>query len=169
MLHVFSNLLADKFTNNKRIKIKSPVSVLFICVIAFFATGCASAQKTPEIQPYTIETSHQKLVKDYPFIDPITFKKEQSIVISENVSYKKVKQADLQMDIYQPKSVSGKRPAVLLIHGGGWISGSRQNQAVMAQKLAQKGFVAATVSYRLSREAKYPAAVNDIQDALTFI
>ena len=144
---------------------------LLLLLTCSLLLSCASAQRLSDIdvRPYTVETSHQKLVKDYPFIDPITFKKEQSIVISENVSYKKVKQADLQMDIYQPKSVSGKRPAVLLIHGGGWISGSRQNQAVMAQKLAQKGFVAATVSYRLSREAKYPAAVNDIQDALTFI
>ena len=57
----------------------------------------------------------------------------------------------------------------ILIHGGGWISGSKENQRIMAQHLAENGFVAITASYRLSREAPYPAGVIDLKDALRWM
>ncbi|HBQ60344.1 MAG TPA: esterase, partial [Balneolaceae bacterium] len=54
-------------------------------------------------------------------------------------------------------------PAVVMVHGGGWISGDRTLMHPMAKALAEIGFVAATVEYRLSPEAEYPAAVYDIK------
>ena len=57
-------------------------------------------------------------------------------------------------------------PVVLLIHGGAWNSGSKENERSMAQQLALNGFVSISISYRLSTEAPYPAAVSDIKSAI---
>ena len=60
---------------------------------------------------------------------------------------------DLQLDLWQPEGTDGSpRPALVLIHGGGFTGGSRQNQAIVAicKYLAQRGWVTASISYRLA-------------------
>ena len=73
------------------------------------------------------------------------------------------------MDIYRPKDAWGKLPAVICIHGGGWAKGSRESHGAMAQALASRGYVAATISYRLSGEAKFPAQIHDCKAAVRFL
>jgi carboxylesterase type B len=58
----------------------------------------------------------------------------------------------MQLDLWKPKTTSQPLPAILCIHGGGWYKGERSNMANLAQALAAKGFVTATISYRLSGE-----------------
>lgn len=73
----------------------------------------------------------------------------------------------LKLDAYLP---AGERlPVVVLVHGGGWKSGYRSEFVPMALRLAQQGFAAVTVSYRLSGEARYPAAVQDVQAAVRWV
>jgi acetyl esterase/lipase len=62
-----------------------------------------------------------------------------------------------------------KRTAVIIIHGGGWRSGSRSQHYPMAQHLAHLGYVCFTPEYRLSTEALYPAAVYDIKAAIRWV
>lgn len=131
---------------------------------AFFQT-----KKDLKINPYTIETTYQKLKKDYPFVTPVTPEISENINAREDVVYRKVGERELKVDIYFPKDSANTFPAVLLIHGGGWVSGSKENQRPMAQRLAEEGFVAVTVEYRLSREAVYPAGVIDIKAAVHWI
>ncbi len=129
-----------------------------------------SQDKTPEFPPYTIETTYQKLSKKYPFISPISPVISDEIIAIENVIYKNISGQTLKVDIYIPSRKSELIfPAVLLIHGGGWLTGSKENQGVMAQNLALNGFVAITVSYRLGLEAPYPAAILDLKDALIWM
>jgi pectinesterase len=73
------------------------------------------------------------------------------------------------MDIYRPNNAWGKLPAVVCIHGGGWANGSRESHGAMAQALASRGYVAATISYRLSGEAKFPAQIHDCKAAVRFL
>ena len=75
----------------------------------------------------------------------------------------------LHLDLFRPKETGKARPAVLLVHGGGWRSGNRTLQEPMAIYLANRGFVAATVEYRLSLEAQYPAGIQDIKAALGWL
>ncbi len=56
-----------------------------------------------------------------------------------------------------------------MIHGGGWRSGFKEMEKPMALFLASKGFIAVTVEYRLSGEAKYPASILDIQKAIRWL
>jgi len=75
----------------------------------------------------------------------------------------------LAMDIYRPKDAWGQLPAVVCIHGGGWAKGNRTSHAKVAQALAARGYVAATISYRLSGEAPFPAAIQDCKAAVRFL
>lgn len=60
-------------------------------------------------------------------------------------------------------------PAILDIHGGGWKAGQVENDKPMMERLAQRGFVTALVAYRLSGQAKYPAALNDCKAAVRYL
>lgn len=142
-----------------------------ILMFIFSGTALTFAQKKDlKITPYTIDITYEKLKKDYPFIIPISPEYLEGINVRENVVYRTLGNRELKVDIYYPKSnLSERFPAVLLIHGGGWVSGSKENQRPMAQRLAQEGFVAITIEYRLSQEAPYPAGVIDVKAALNWI
>jgi acetyl esterase/lipase len=83
----------------------------------------------------------------------------------------------LTLDLYQmpskPKDLP--RPAILFVHGGGWASGDARHMdgfddfpAALAA-LAAKGYVVASVNYRLSGEAHFPAAVQDVKSAIRWL
>lgn len=86
-----------------------------------------------------------------------------------NVTYATYGDRQLQMDIYRPRDAWGKLPAIVCIHGGGWAKGNRTSHAPLAQALAAHGFVTATISYRLSGEAPFPAAVHDCKAAVRYL
>ena len=68
--------------------------------------------------------------------------------------------------MYAIRSYYEKHPGVILIHGGGWASSNKSHLVPLAQELAANGFVATSVEYRLSPEAKYPAGVIDLKTAI---
>jgi acetyl esterase/lipase len=65
--------------------------------------------------------------------------------------------------------VTGPLPVVLCIHGGGFRAGHRDGNNALCLKLAQRGFVAATVSYRLAPKYQFPAAVHDVKAAVRWL
>ncbi|MGQ9649828.1 MAG: alpha/beta hydrolase fold domain-containing protein [Phycisphaerae bacterium] len=93
----------------------------------------------------------------------------ENIEVTNNVEYGRVGERLLQLDLYQAKGIRKPVPAVILIHGGGWKSGNRQIYRYYCIKLAEKGYVTATISYRLSKEAPYPAAVEDAKCAVRWL
>jgi arylsulfatase A len=86
-----------------------------------------------------------------------------------NVTYARYGNRTLEMDIYRPQGVWGELPAVVCIHGGGWAKGQRSNHEKVAQALAARGYVATTISYRLSGEAPFPAAIHDCKAAVRYL
>ena len=86
-----------------------------------------------------------------------------------DVTYATYGKKTLEMDIYRPKGSWGKLPAVVCIHGGGWWKGNRASHANVAQAIADRGYVAATISYRLSGEAPFPAAIHDCKAAVRYL
>jgi acetyl esterase/lipase len=85
-----------------------------------------------------------------------------------NIEYSNVGQK-VEMDIVRSKTATGPSPAILLIHGGGFRAGTRQSYLAMAAKLADRGYVAATASYRLAPRHQFPAAVEDVKAAVRFL
>ena len=76
---------------------------------------------------------------------------------------------DLKMDIYKPAEVKPNTPAVVVLHGGAWVMGKRQDMALMARTLADEGYIAATVSYRLAPIFKWPSMIDDAQCAVRYL
>lgn len=72
------------------------------------------------------------------------------------------------LTLYVPDK-PGKYPAVLDIHGGGWKQRQVEADRPMMERLAARGFVTGIVAYRLSTEAKYPAAINDCKAAVRYL
>jgi acetyl esterase/lipase len=78
----------------------------------------------------------------------------------------------VRMDIYAPRDRSKPRPAVLWVHGGGWSRGDARtlgayaNWPAVLASLAARGFVVASLDYRLSGEAKFPAQIQDVKAAI---
>jgi pectinesterase len=72
------------------------------------------------------------------------------------------------VNVYVPKK-EGTHPAILLIHGGGWLKRQIEADKPMAERLAARGYVVTQVAYRLSTDAKYPAAIHDCKAALRFM
>ncbi|MFV0591562.1 MAG: alpha/beta fold hydrolase [Draconibacterium sp.] len=87
----------------------------------------------------------------------------------KDIEYKNANGKSLQLDIYKQKELTEKAPLLVFIHGGGWRGGKRQDYLVYLLDYAQKGYVTATVSYRLKKDSIYPAAVEDVMDAVDFL
>jgi acetyl esterase/lipase len=75
---------------------------------------------------------------------------------------------DLLLDVFVP-SQPGQHPGVMIVHGGGWKSGDRSMEHPFARQLAARGFVTATVGYRLGPEGKFPNAVLDLKAAVRWL
>lgn len=85
----------------------------------------------------------------------------------------------LTLDVYLPPAGVSRRPAgrplVLYIHGGGWTSGHTRHSGAFADwpgvlaSLAAKGYVVASLNYRLAAEAPFPAAIQDVKAALRWL
>jgi acetyl esterase/lipase len=84
----------------------------------------------------------------------------------KNIEYKNIDGKSLQLDMYIPKNIKKPSPLLVFIHGGGWRSGQRSDYLVYLVAFAQKGYITATVSYRLLKDGPYPACVEDITDAV---
>src|SRR5215467_6809181 len=90
------------------------------------------------------------------------------VQIDRAVDYTSIPHGKLAMDVVRPKS-PGRYPGIVLIHGGGFSSGDRASYLPMAIHLAQNGYVAATVSYRLTPMFQFPLPVYDIKAAVRFL
>ena len=87
-----------------------------------------------------------------------------------DIVYAKVGSRELHLDLFHPQNSEGEiLPAVLIVHGGGWREGDKTRFRVLAQTLAARGYVTAAIEYRLSGEAKFPAAVHDCNAAVRWL
>ena len=78
-----------------------------------------------------------------------------------------------QGDLYLPVMPAGRRPAVVIIHGGGWVSGSRHADDYFSNVLASMGVVVLNIDYRLADktlpDTRWPAQLVDSQLAVRFL
>ena len=99
---------------------------------------------------------------------PLSAATPSEVEVEKNIPYCKVGDKELQLDIALPEG-KGPFPAVLCVHGGAWRFGQRQDCDVLIERLAKRGFVAATVSYRLLPDAKFPEPLVDCKTAVRFL
>ena len=101
------------------------------------------------------------------------------VTVEENVTYGQGGETELKLDIARPRG-DGPFPAIVFIHGGGWYLGSRQAYSAPMKEAAQRGYVAATISYRLMQfdeekketttaVANFPAQIHDAKAAVRWL
>ncbi len=100
---------------------------------------------------------------------PAAPKVPETVVFETDVEYTNPDGQHLKLDLARPKAGEGPFPAVLCIHGGGFRAGSRQGYDSLCVRLAERGYVAATVSYRLAPKYQFPAAVHDVKAAVRWL
>jgi acetyl esterase/lipase len=151
------------------------VMVLFSSQAAAAAQSAEPAQAAPAPESYTAATTYKKLVRNYPFIRIAGTEFPPSVRAVTGITYAQRGGHALQLDLYLPaqtlpaKAKAGAVPGIVFVHGGGWRTGVRANFAPMAIRMAERGIAAATISYRLSPEALYPAAVQDARAAVRWM
>jgi acetyl esterase/lipase len=99
------------------------------------------------------------------------------IEVLHNLRYREGASKDWVLDLAMQKDYRGKpRPAIVVIHGGGWLEGDKSSFSTPKNRppgniidFARLGFVAVTINYRLSKEAPFPAALHDCQCAVRWL
>ena len=85
-----------------------------------------------------------------------------------DVEFARLGDRSLRLDFYAPTTTTTKpAPTIIWIHGGAWRAGSKDDVPVL--QWLDHGFAIASVDYRLSPEAKFPAQVHDIKAAIRFL
>ena len=133
---------------------------LIVTMVALGIAAAVGAQTSPGKPP---ETSAQM---------PTNAPANPLSSVQQDVPYSTIDGRPLMLDIYQPaEQSSAPRPAVVLIHGGGWTSFDKSTMHTMGMFLARCGFVAFAVDYRLfhGNENLWPAQLDDVQRAVRWI
>jgi len=86
----------------------------------------------------------------------------------QSITYAKRPTGALNLDLYSPIG-QGPFPLLVLIHGGGWVSGNRQQLAAHAMNLLGNGFAVASIDYRLAPENLWPAQRDDAEAAVAYL
>lgn len=91
------------------------------------------------------------------------------VVFERDIGYCPLEDEVLKLNLAMPKDAAAELPAVILIHGGAWRQGDRTDLDGLAWRLAQAGYVAATVGYRFCPAHAFPAQIQDVKCAVRFL
>jgi len=127
----------------------STLSVLSILCLIMFTASCASLDT---------KVSEGVTPKNIIVLDDITYR------TGESDAWK------LDLAMLEPSS-DELRPALVIIHGGGWNAGDKRDRPYRSMLLdyALKGYVVISVNYRLTREAPLPACIEDCKCAVRWL
>jgi acetyl esterase/lipase len=149
---------------------RAVITAFLLLPICAHAADCIDPPPDPA-NTYDARHTYAKLTGRYPFIKIASDALPEGVTNIADQTYVQYGTRCLKLDLYLPSSASAAHPApvVVIVHGGGWRTGFRSEFAPMAVRLAQRGYAAATISYRLSGEARYPAAIHDVRAAVRWV
>lgn len=93
----------------------------------------------------------------------------ESVLFYDEIQYAEPEGVPLTLDLYVPKNAKTPPPVVLLIHGGAWRAGKKEDEAYYAVPLAAAGYATATIQYRLLPEHHFPKAIQDVNAAIHWL
>ncbi len=85
--------------------------------------------------------------------------------IHPNITYAIANNTELKLDLYLPKDRSAPHPTLILFHGGGWVAGQKERNVLWLLPYLSLGWAAINVEYRVARNSRAPAAVEDCRCA----
>jgi len=89
-------------------------------------------------------------------------------VLERNLVYVRRNDTALHADVRRPPG-EGPFPGVLVVHGGSWQRGDRERMTAISERLAERGYVAVSIDYRLAPEHRFPAQLHDCQAAVRWM
>lgn len=140
---------------------------LFFTLLVTCFTTVFALQNLKKDTSYTVHSAYRKYIKEFPKIEIVTSRQFSNITEIQDIPFNNIENRSLCLDAFINKKESN--PAVILVHGGGWKSGNKDHMKPLAQHIASKGYSCFTVTYRLSDEAKYPAGIYDVKEAIKYI
>jgi len=87
--------------------------------------------------------------------------------VLRDLEYARVGEKRLHLDLYLPEQSESPRPVVVWVHGGAWSGGDKSS--TQAVGLVRHGYATASISYRLSGEAVFPAQIHDCKAAIRWL
>ncbi|WP_052428081.1 alpha/beta hydrolase [Actinopolyspora erythraea] len=94
---------------------------------------------------------------------------DEPVRITRNIDFAHRDTGELLLDLYHPAATGRAVPVVLWLHGGGWFTGDRSLAPDLAHHARTTGCAMATVEYRLSGQAVFPAQLHDVRAAIRFL
>ena len=91
------------------------------------------------------------------------------IRVEQDIVFGRGGDTELKLDLARPDNGAGPFPAVICLHGGGWVGGDRKQMAQTIEVLARRGYVAVTPDYRLAPRHRFPAPVEDCKAAVRWL
>ena len=96
--------------------------------------------------------------------------RRKGVEVLKNIQFGRAGGLELHLDIYRSAQAPAEAPVLFQIHGGGWMMGSKDEQALpLMNQLAEMGWVCVTVNYRLSPHASFPEHLIDCKQALAWV
>jgi len=92
---------------------------------------------------------------------------DKNVQVTRDVEYARVGEQSLKLDLYLPEKTAKPVPLLIYVHGGAWRSGAKENPPIAP--LVGKGFAVASVEFRLTQVAPFPANIHDIKAAIRFL
>ena len=129
------------------------------CISALALLACVVARPSAQQPPRGLEAARN------------AFPVPTTVQIVRDIVYAEYGERRLKLDVYLPQESRqvGGAPGLLVVRGGSWRSGDKEDYGYIAGQLAKEGFVAASIEYRTSAEAKFPAAVHDVKAAVRWM
>lgn len=149
-----------RFYQKKRWMI--PISVIVVPLLLISIIN----QFTPALKALVIK----QLFESQPFASPKnieTIKKQ--VIVEKDLVYDPDGLDNSILDIYYPDNANKSLPVIMWIHGGGFISGSKENTQEYGMALANEGYVVANINYAIAPKQKYPGPVIQANQALKYL
>lgn len=151
-------------------KSRNLTTILFMVVFfqnlnAQYLEGVTSVKDTS----FAIYSTFKKTLKNFPNCTMVPEMHFDFVKQKNDIVYCSYGKRKMKLDAFFSKNEKKTQTAIIIIHGGGWRSGNRQQHHQLAQKLASLGYVCFTPEYRLSTEALFPAAVYDVKAAIRWV
>lgn len=91
------------------------------------------------------------------------------VKVMEDVTYAKIGDAELKLDIAMPAEGDGPFPGIVAIHGGAWRAGNKKDVRGLLEECARRGYVAISPQYRFCPKVVFPAQVHDVKAAVRWL
>lgn len=94
----------------------------------------------------------------------------KTVEVIRNIEFSQAGGRTLALDVYRPDLASDNRPALIYVHGGGFLFGDKKEQGLpLCNHMATLGWVCFNVNYRLSPDATWPEHLDDVHAAINWV